>query len=139
MPACAANNTVCGSKHQCSCMPDTRCSSRKIPVTAYANYGTVCTPDNLIIGATVNWEGGSYAGVLQFYGPNMRHTGFTVEVKEGSIVAAQGSGTCCCKPGTTDTVDYDYVSEDIEIKGSVFSKPHYYIVFYMEEVLYYWE
>ena len=126
-------------------LPLTACK-RKIPVTVYANYGHPCPTDELsvdhplTVSATIGWKEGSASGTLVYYGPNMRHTGFTVDINEGSIVGVAGNGYCCCYPEKiTNTLVYSESATFWMNTTGAFSQPHFYVVFYSDGIDMYYE
>ena len=121
--------------------------TRKIPVTVYGNHGYPCDCTELVFNVNLHWEQGSYNGNIRFYGDNMRQTGYSVMMKEGTILTATASGRCynegadaLCFTADDEVNDITVtLVEPIEIRGGVFSKPHYYIVTYENTVDYYYE
>jgi hypothetical protein len=123
---------------------------RKIPITVYSSTGTVCYDINpvtyqatgkpLYISATIHWDDGQAAGGLTSSGQNARNTGYTVEVDEGAWVSTAGAGWCCCPhDADTTTLNYSYsTSFQVDTTG-LFTKPHYYVVYYADGVSSYYE
>ena len=113
---------------------------RKIPVTLYANYGTPCHAEPLVITALIYWPEGSSTGVLSYYGPNVRHNGFTVYIQEGAPVTVEGFGWCCCYPDNVkNTLVYGVYESLVLDTTGVFSKPHYYVAYYPGGITMYYE